>query len=61
MLWNLKKRIMEMYSTQVDFAEVVGVSESYISRVIRGRREPTDSEKIRWSKLLKCKPDEIFS
>ena len=58
--WNLKRRIADLYKTQTDFSEVAGVSESFISRVITGRRELPTTKKARWAKLLNCQIKDIF-
>jgi transcriptional regulator with XRE-family HTH domain len=56
----LKVRIIEIFDTQADFAQALGVDESYISRVIRGRRMLDSASQNRWAKLLKCKSETIF-
>jgi transcriptional regulator with XRE-family HTH domain len=56
----LKLKIIEIFGTQADFAQALGVDESYISRVIRGRRMLDSTNQNRWSKLLKCKSETIF-
>jgi len=56
----LKLKIIEMFGTQADFAKELEVDESYVSRVIRGRRELDLPIQNRWAKLLKCKSENIF-
>jgi len=58
--WNLKKRITDLHRTQADFAELAKVSESFVSRVITGRRELNINKQAKWAKLLNCKIKEIF-
>ena len=57
---KLKVRIIEVFGTQADFAQTLGMDESYVSRVIRGRRELDSANQNRWAKLLKCKSEKIF-
>lgn len=61
MFWNLKKRINDLYGTQSDFADVAEIHESYVSQVVRGRRELQTPEKKRWAVLLRCKAEELFT
>ena len=56
----LKAKIIEIFGTQADFAMEIGEDESRISRVVRNRRKPTNSERIKYAKFLKCKPIDIF-
>jgi transcriptional regulator with XRE-family HTH domain len=56
----LKVRIIEVFGTQADFAQALGIDESYVSRVIRGRRGLDTANQNRWAKLLKCKSKNIF-
>jgi len=60
MNWKLKKRILEFYQSQANFAEAAKVHDSMISRVVRGRRKLSIEEKKRWALLLRCKPEQIF-
>ena len=57
---KLKGRIIEQFRNQADFAQAIGISETVVSRVVRGRRELTDDEKHQWARMLKSKPDELF-
>ena len=56
----LKMRIIEIFDTQADFAQALGMDESFISRVIRGRRTLDPADQNRWAKVLKCKSENIF-
>jgi plasmid maintenance system antidote protein VapI len=60
MNWNLKKRIVELYYSQSNFAEAVNVDDSTVSRVITERKQLPNEEKKRWALLLRCKPEQIF-
>ena len=56
---KLKARIIELFGTQADFAQVIQEDESFVSKIIRGRRV-LSPEKLRiWSEVLGCTP-EIF-
>jgi len=57
---QLKARIVEFYGTQADFAEALGVDESLISKVVRGRRALPPEARTFWAKLLRCEPCNIF-
>lgn len=57
---TLKLKIIEIFDTQADFAQALGMDESYVSRVIRGRRELDLPSQNRWAELLKCKSENIF-
>lgn len=56
---KLKCKIIEKYNTQGDFAAMVGVHESVVSRVIRGRRSLTTEDVQVWAKALECDPEII--
>ena len=57
---KLKLRILERFGCQADFAQTVGARESFVSRVVRGRREPGPEVKEAWAKALGCSIAEIF-
>ena len=57
---RLKAKIIEFFGTQADFAQALGIDESFVSRVIRGRRELDTANQNHWAKLLKCKSGSIF-
>jgi hypothetical protein len=58
--WKLKARICELYGTQADGALVLGVNETILSKVIRGRRSLPETEMQRWAEVLDCTPEAIF-
>lgn len=60
MLWGLKRRAQEKFGTQSDAAMALRISESIMSKVIRGRKKLSDSEKERWADALDCKVSDIF-
>lgn len=59
---NLKLRglILSQYPTQADFAKVIGVSETILSRIIKGRREATPQQKRTMAEILGRIEDELF-
>lgn len=60
MNWNLKKRIIEKFGTQSDFAPAVGRCEVFVSRIVRGRRQLPAAEQGRWAEALKCKVEDLL-
>ena len=61
MNWKLKKRIIQTYGSQINFAQGIKVSESIVSKVIRGRRQLDSETQNAWAKALACKPRDIFA
>ena len=57
---RLKGKIVENFGTQWNFAQKARVPEAYVSKVVRGKLELSDSEKNRWAKLLNT-GKEVFS
>ena len=57
---KLKAKIFEVYGSQGDFAHVLRVHESDVSRVVRGRKELPKTEQTRWATFLHCEPEEVF-
>jgi len=51
---KLKARIIEIFGTQADFAQEIGVDDSFVSKIVRGRRNLPAKEQDRWAKLLGC-------
>jgi len=62
MNWRLKQRICEhpKFNIQANFAAALGLHQSFLSEVIRGRRQVTPEEQNRWAELLDCKVSDIF-
>jgi len=52
--------ILEKFRYQSDFAQAVGISEDRLSRLIRGRKRPNETDKLRIAKALEVRPEEIF-
>jgi len=55
-----KGKIVQEFGTQADFAAAVGVDESVVSRVVRGRRDIPVQIKRQWAEVLKCDAQELF-
>lgn len=60
MLPNLKAAIFTVFGSQADFARVLRVHESDVSRVVRGRRSLPLEEKKRWAMVLDRPVDDLF-
>jgi transcriptional regulator with XRE-family HTH domain len=58
---NLKIKIIETFKSQAEFANLVNVDESLVSRIIRGRRKLDPERQAVWAKALGCKPEDIFT
>lgn len=56
--WLLKSLITARYGTQADFAQEIGRVQSFVSEVVRGRRELNAQERQRWARALEI--DEII-
>jgi len=56
----LKTRIIEKFGTQVDFAQEIKVSETLVSKIVRGRRAIDPEWQLIWAKALDCDPKGIF-
>ena len=57
---KLKFRIMEIYGSQADFAQIVGEDETLVSRVIRGRRTLSPVKKEMWARKLRSSVKTLF-
>ena len=58
---RLKAKIIEKFGTQSEFAQIAGIDETFVSRVVRNRRKLRPEEQRFWSRLLGVKPEEVFS
>jgi len=56
----LLKKIKLQGLRQRDFAQIVNEDESVISRVVNGVWNPSEAQRIRYARALKCKVSEIF-
>ena len=53
---NIKIEILKKFPTQTDFASTAGLSESHVSRVLRGRKKLNGDELKIWESVLNCDP-----
>jgi plasmid maintenance system antidote protein VapI len=53
---NLKFKIIQVYGTQSDFAQHIGAGDSYVSRIIRERRNLDPITQKKWADALGCNP-----
>lgn len=56
---NVKLRIAIIesgFERQSDFAQAIGVSEPFVSNILRGRRKLTKDQSETWRSVLKCRP-----
>jgi hypothetical protein len=54
---KLRAKIIENFGTQSDFAQAIRVDESFVSRVIHGRRKLSERDRNLWCRVLKCRPE----
>lgn len=57
----LKVRIIEMFGSQRFFAAKLGVSESFVSYVLTGKRSLTEKDRQAWSEALQTPVDQLLS
>ena len=57
----VKIAILEKFSTQADFAQAARISESHVSRVLRGRKKLNGDEFKIWKRVLRCDPKVLES
>jgi transcriptional regulator with XRE-family HTH domain len=58
---EVKIAILTKYPTQSDFAEAVPMDETWVSRVLNGRRQISAKQAQRWQELLNCDPEILAS
>ena len=58
---KLMAKIIERYGTQADFAQVVDMDDSLISKIIRGRRTLDPDKQFEWAEALDCSAKDIFA
>ena len=57
---RLKSKIYELFETQSDFAQSLGVREDRVSRIIHGRAVATEEEKQAIGRTLAVSPDKFL-
>lgn len=58
---RLKSAILERYPSQVAFAADLGLSESLLSRIVRGWRKPSEKLRKNICERLGVQEDQIFT
>lgn len=58
--FSLLKAIRDNNLSQKEFARLVGDHETLVSRVVRGHWNLDEERKLRYAKVLKKKPSELF-
>ena len=53
----VKIEILKKFLTQADFAAHMGIHESVVSQILKGRRKLLPEDADKWVKVLKCDPD----
>ena len=56
----LKFSILQKFGRQADFAQATGLGETILSRIVCGRRQPTDEQKSIIAKKLGVPAGELF-
>ena len=56
----LKGRIYGKYGSQVDFAQENDIDETYVSKIVMGRRQLPPEKQKQWAEWLDCKVEDIF-
>lgn len=56
---RLRGRIVEKFENQKNFAMALGMTESYVSHVLRGIANPTQKSIYRWAAVLGIGKEEI--
>jgi hypothetical protein len=57
---ELKAEIVRRYGSQANFSTALKVDESFVSRVVRGRRTLEPKEQKKWAQALGKKPEDLF-
>ena len=57
---TLKLKIIEKFNTQADFAQAIDIDDSFVSKIIRGRRTLDPDKQYIWAKALNSTPRELF-
>lgn len=58
---KLKGKIVEVFGSQTNFAMKIGEDETYVSRVINGRRNLDEKQQRHWAKVLKVNHEDLFT
>lgn len=58
---KLRSKIVEMFDTQREFASLINIDETTLSRIIKGRRKPTYDQTVLFVHILKTSKERLFS
>jgi plasmid maintenance system antidote protein VapI len=58
---KLKGRIVELFGSQANFAQMIQAEEATVSRIVHGRRRLNEEDLHWWSRVLDCDPSVIQS
>jgi len=56
----LRSKIVEKFDTQREFAKLINIDETTLSRIIKGHRKPTRTQIILFVHLLKATEKKLF-
>lgn len=57
---KLKGKIYGEYGSQIDFAQEHGIDETYVSKIVMGRRQLPPEKQEQWAEWLDCRVEDIF-
>lgn len=57
---KLRTKIVEKFRTQTEFAIHMGIPETLVSKIVRGHRTLSPTDKSAWAKALETKVAYIF-
>jgi hypothetical protein len=58
---RLKAKIVEIYRTQADFAQAVGIDDTIVSKIVCGRRDLPVEKQEKWAALLGDNRNRLFN
>jgi DNA-binding transcriptional regulator YdaS (Cro superfamily) len=58
---KVRRAIYGEFDSQSDFAQALGIHESAVSQVLRGRRVLSPEDQSKWVKVLSCDPSILES
>jgi plasmid maintenance system antidote protein VapI len=58
---DLRISILKHFDTQSDFANHMGIHESKVSQIIKGRRKLSKDDAKKWAQILNCDPKILLS
>ena len=57
----LRSKIIELFDTQGEFAKMINLDQTTLSRIIRGQRKPTYDQVILFVNVLKTSKERLFN